>query len=39
MKEVPVTGQQIYLALVVGAFAVFIVGLLAGSLWSETKRD
>jgi hypothetical protein len=33
------TGQQIYLALVVGAFSVFIVGLLAASLWTGSNKS
>lgn len=33
------TGQQIYLALIVGMFAAFAVSLLAVQLWSRSDKD
>lgn len=33
------TGQQIYLALIVGMFGAFAVGLLAVSIWSRSDKD
>ena len=33
------TGQQIYLALIVGMFGAFMVSLLAASVWSRSNKD
>lgn len=33
------TGQQIYLALIVGMFGAFAVSLFAASLWSRSDKD
>ena len=33
------SGQQIYLALIVGMFGAFMVSLLAASIWSGSDKD
>jgi len=37
--ETRMTGQQIYLAMIVGMFSAFAVGLIAASIWSRPDKN